>query len=303
MKKTALLLLLIPALFACDTKAKQQLAELSKADSLRTDSLLNVKDQLLNDMLVSTQFINDINAEIAKARSLPKGKSATALATPAEAAKIKEDRDDVLNKIRTLVQRLDATDARLASIRAQAATLAQRDTALTQQIAQYEQTIADFRQTVENQKKEFQAIIDSQNVRIASLKGQVDTLTTVKAALTDTVSALTEQKNTAYYVAGTRDDLVRDGVLVEEGHKQFWLVGNRPVAPARTLDTTAFTRIDITRDTSITLPDGEYTIFTRQDPQYTQPVTVKDGKISGGFRITNPRAFWAPSKFLILMKQ
>ncbi len=302
MKKLALILL-IPALFACDTKAKQQLVELAKADSLRQDSLLNVKNQLLNDMLVSTQFVNDINAEIAKARSLPKGKAAAALATPAEAASIKADRDEVMIKIHTLVERLNATDARLRDVRLQAASLAKHDSTLLLQIAQYEQTIADFRQTVEQQKTAFQAIVDSQNVQIASLKGRVDTLTTAKAALTDTVSDLTRQKNTAYYVAGTRDDLVKMGVLAEEGHKQFLLFGNRPVAPARTLDPTAFTRIDLTKDTSLTLPDGEYTIFTRQDAQYAQAFQTRDDRIVGGLRITAPDKFWAPSKFLILMKQ
>ncbi len=301
MKRLALLLL-VPALFACDTQAKQQLGVLAKADSLRQDSLLNVKNQLLNDMLVSTQFINDIDAEIAKARSLPKPKTRTALATPAEAATIKQDRDEVLGKIRMLVQRLDATDARLREVRASAASLSQHDSTLTRQIAQYEQNIADFRATVERQKTEFQAIIDSQNVQIASLKGKVDTLNTVKAALSDTVTDLTRVKNTGYYVAGTRDELVHEGVLSEEGHKQFLLFGNRPVEPARTLDPSAFTRIDITRDTSIALPDGEYSIFSRQDPQYAQAFAVKDGKITGGLRITSPTQFWASSKFLILMK-
>lgn len=301
MKKLALLLL-IPTLFACDTHAKQQLAELSKADSLRQDSLLNVKNQLLNDMLVSTQFINDINAEIAKARALPKATKATALASPAEAAKIKEDRQDVINKIRAVVKQLDATDARLHRVRIEAASLSKHDSTLMQQVAQYEQAIADFRTTVENQKKEFQAIVDSQNIRIASLKDQVDTLNSVKVALTDTVGQLTHIRNTGYYIAGTRDQLIHDGVIVEEGHRTFWLVGSRPIQPARTLDTTAFTRIDITKDTSITLPDGEYTIFSRQDPQYMQPTQVKDGKIVGGLTITSPRQFWENSKFLILLK-
>ena len=302
MKKFALLLLLVPVLFACDTKAKQQMVELAKADSLRQDSLLNVKNQLLNDMLVSTQFINDINAEIAKARSLPKATRQTALATPAEAAKIKEDRQDVLSKIQMVVQRLDATDARLVRLRGESASLAKHDTTLTRQIAQYQQTIADFRTTVENQKKLFQAIVDSQNLQIASLKGKVDTLNNAKAALADTVGQLTTQNNAAYYIAGTRDDLVKDGVLVEEGRRQFWLVGNRRVEPARSLDTTAFTRIDLMKDTSIALPDGEYTIFSRQDPQYTRAFTVKDNKIVGGLYITQPRAFWEPSRFLILIK-
>ncbi len=303
MKKTSLLLLLLPMLFACDTKAKQQLVALAAADSLRQDSLLAVKNQLLNDMLVSTQFINDINTEIAKARSLPRATNATALATPAEGTKMQDDRADVLNRIRMVVQRLDATDARIAVLRREAARLSQHDSTLMQQIAQYEQTIADFRTTIETQKQQFQAVIDSQTAHIASLNGTVDTLNGANAALTDTVGQLTEQRNTAYYVVGTRDDLERAGVLVEEGHRQFWLVGNRRAEPSRALDAAAFTRIDITKDTSITLPDGRYTIFSRQDPAYTQPFAVKDGRISGGLYITNPRAFWAPSKFLILLKQ
>ncbi len=303
MKKTSLLLLLVPMLFACDTAAKQQVVALAMTDSLQQDSLLNVKNQLLNDMLVSTQFINDINVEIAKSRSLPKAKYAAALATPAEAARIANDREDALGRIRMVIQRLDAADARIGKLRREAASLSQHDSTLMQQIAQYEQTIEDFRTTIESQKQQFQAVIDSQNIHIASLNSTVDTLNGVKAALADTLGQLTEQRNTAYYIAGTRSDLEHDGVIVEEGHRQFWLVGNRRVEPSRTLEPAAFTRVDITSDTSITLPDGEYTIFSRQDPVFTQPFAVKDGKIAGGLHITNPREFWAPSKFLILMKQ
>lgn len=304
------LLLLIPALFACDLKAKQQLAELQTADSLRTDSLMSIKNQLLNDMLVSTQFINDIESEISKAKALAAKKASNAkLATPSEAAKIKEDREEVLGKIRHLVARLDSVEGRLHSLRKQASQFAQRDSMLTQQIAQYEKNIADARETLERQRREFQATIDQQNVQIASLKSTVDTvtqqntqLTTVKVALIDTVSQLTREKNTAYYVIGTRDELVEKGVLVEEGHKRFLLIGNRPVQPARAIDPGAFTKIDRLKDLDITLPEGEYTIFSRQDPAFIQPTQSKDGRLVGGLHVTSPEQFWAASKFLILIK-
>ena len=178
-----------------------------------------------------------------------------------------------------------------------------------QQVAQYEQTIADFRETVERQKTEFQGIIDQQTVQIATLKTQVDTatqqnaeLTTQKVALTDTVSELTHEKNTVYYVIGTRDELVQKGVLVEEGHKQFFLVGNRPVATARALDANTFTRIDRLKDRDITLPEGEYAIFSRQDPSLLQG-QMKDGKFTGTLHINSPEQFWSTSKFLILVRQ
>lgn len=304
------LLLLIPALYACDPGAKQRYADLAKADTLRQDSIMTIKNQLLNDMLVSTQFVNDISAEIAKARSLPKSvRDNTKLSTPAEAANFQADREQVLGKIRHLVARLDSVDARLSGLRKQAAQFAQRDTMLTQQIAQYEKTIADFRETVERQKTEFQGIIDKQNVQIASLKGQVDTVTQVaaklsteKAALVDTVTGLVREKNSAYYVAGTKDELVQKGVLVEEGNKSYLLFGSRRVVPARSLDSTTFVQIDRLKDRDIPLPDGEYRILSRQDPQFSQPVQLKDGKIVGGLKITAPEKFWAPSRFLILVR-
>jgi hypothetical protein len=306
MKKWTLLLLL-PVMFACDTKAKQQLAELAKADSLRQDSLLTVKNQMLNDVLISSQFVNDISAEIAKARSLNTARNEKAsLSTPAEGAKIQADRDQVLGKIRHLVARLDTVEGRLQNTRKQ---FAARDTLLTQQIAQYEKSISDFRETVERQKTEFQAIIDQQNTRIVTLTSQIDTakqqnamLASQRAALSDTVSDMTREKNTVYYVAGTRDELVQKGVLVEEGKKQFLLFGDRPVAPARSLDPTTFTRIDRLKDRDITLPAGEFRILSRHDQQFAEPMQVKDGKITGGLRITAPEQFWAPSKFLILIR-
>ncbi len=303
MRKTLLLLLLVPMLAACDTTAKQELFTLARADSLRQDSLMNVKNQLLNDMLVSTKFVNDINAEIAKSRTLPRTRKPVALATAAEAATIKQDREDVLNNIRMVIRRLDATSAGMARLRREAAALSRHDTTLTRQIAQYQGMIADFRTTLETQKQQYEAIIDSQNVRIASLDTAVDTLNVAKAALADTVGQLTTQNNTAYYIAGARSELEHDGVLVEEGQRRFWLLGSRRVEPSRTLEPAAFTRIDITRDTTINLPDGEYAIFSRQDPAFTQPFSVKNGKIVGGLTITNPRAFWARSKYLILVKQ
>ena len=112
--KRLTLLLLIPMLFACDTKAKQQLAVLTTVDSVRQDSLMNVKSQLLNDMLISTQFINDIDAELSKARTLSASSKAKGkMATPAEAAEIKVDRDEVIGKIRHLVARLDSVEGRI----------------------------------------------------------------------------------------------------------------------------------------------------------------------------------------------
>ena len=74
--------LLIPVaavsmLAACDPQAGSKLKALAHADSLRTDSLISIKNDLLNEVMSSTQFVNDLNNEISKL----KAKQNVALAT------------------------------------------------------------------------------------------------------------------------------------------------------------------------------------------------------------------------------
>jgi hypothetical protein len=123
-----------------------------------------------------------------------------------------------------------------------------------------------------------------------------------KTALTDTVTTLTSEKNTAYYVIGTRDELIKSGVLVEEGHKRLLVVGSRSVAAARDLDPSKFTRIDRLHDRTINFPAGEYMILSRQNPAFASPFAGSDGRISGGLRIDQPEKFWEASRFLIIVK-
>jgi len=48
---------LVVVLAACDSQTKTQLRTLAKADSLRTDSLVSIKNELLNEVMASTQFV------------------------------------------------------------------------------------------------------------------------------------------------------------------------------------------------------------------------------------------------------
>jgi len=125
---------------------------------------------------------------------------------------------------------------------------------------------------------------------------------TVRTALVDTVNSLTTEKNTAYYVVGTKDELIKKGVLSAEGGKRFFLVGSRNVVPGRELDPTAFTKIDRLNDRTITLPPGEYQILSRQNASFAKAATMKDGKIAGQLQIEQPERFWETSRFLIIVR-
>jgi hypothetical protein len=299
---TPIALLAATTLVACDNGAKQQLATLSHTDSLRVDSLGNVRKELLEEVMTSTQFVNEINTELAKARVLAaEQKNAVQLDNNSELEKVSDERKKVVARIAHLVARLDSVQTRLATTRRQASALSKQDSALLRQVASYEKSIADIQASAAQERANFQAQIEQQNVQIASLNGQVDTLNHVKSDLTTQVSDLTSEKNTAYYVVGTRDELIQKGVLVAEGQKRFLLVGSRKIEPARQLDPSAFTKIDRLADRKITLPEGTYEIISRQNPEYAG-VKTKDSKIAGSLDIQQPEQFWAPSRFLILVR-
>jgi hypothetical protein len=286
---------LVVVLAACDSQTKTQLRTLAKADSLRTDSLVSIKNELLNEVMASTQFVNDLNTEVAKVKSRRTGRLAATLSRESDLNTVNEERANVTAKIREIVARLDSSEARVETLRTRAARLAKHDSTIVRQVASYERTIQQLRQQVEQQKAEYEG-------KIAALNFRIDTVTRERAAIADTLNQVNVERNTVYYVIGSKDDLIRSGILVEEGHKRFLVVGGRPVAPARDLDTTKFTRIDRLRDRVINFPAGEYTIFSRQNPVYAAPFSSVDGKLSGGLRIDQPEKFWEPSKFLIIVK-
>jgi Membrane-bound metallopeptidase len=302
MRPVRLLLPLVMLVAACDSQAKEHLRELAHTDSLRTDSIVAIKNDLLNEVMASTQFVNDLNTEIAKVKTKRPARLNTKLSRESDLAAVKEERATVVTRIQELVARLDSSEKRVASLQARAARLSKHDATIVAQVAAYQKTITDLRQTVERQKAEYEATIAGLTARVDTVTRDNVRLASEKLALTDTVAELTNEKNAAYYVIGTKDELVRNGILVEEGHKRFFLLGGRTVSPARDLDPAKFTKIDRLRDRVIKFPDGDYTIFTRQNPTYASPLEARDGKMAGGLRIDDPDHFWEPSKFLIIVK-
>ena len=294
------------AFAACSNEAKQQLATVAHADSVHVDSLSGVRKELLDEVMSSTQFVAEINTELAKARSLT-SKADSRLESlkmnAGEKRKANEDRKVVVARISHLVAKLDSLQTRLASTRTRAQKLSQQDSGLMVQVATYQKSIADLQQAAEKQRSEFQAVIEKQTTQIAQLNTRVDTLTQVRTALTDSVGQLTTEKNTVYYVVGTKDELIKQGILANEGSRRFLLIGSRTIAPARELDPSKFTKIDRLANRTIVLPEGgEYEILSRQNIAYAAPAGEKDGKIMGALTIKQPEQFWKNSRFLIIVK-
>ncbi len=94
------------ALAACDNGAKQQLATLAHTDSIRVDSLAGVRRELMDEVMQSTQFVAQINTELAKARTL--ASKTTKLETTGETKQANVDRKAIVARISQLVAKLDS---------------------------------------------------------------------------------------------------------------------------------------------------------------------------------------------------
>jgi hypothetical protein len=285
----------------CNSEVKQQLATVSHADSVHVDSLSKARKDLMDEVMASTQFVTDINHELVKARALA-SKEEPKLETTGEMTATNEQRKAIVAKISHLVARLDSVQNRLSASRARVVAMTKQDSQLVAQVAAYEKSIQELQASAAKERADLQTVIQRQTTEIAGLNGRVDTLNTVRAALTDTVNQLTTQKNTAYYVVGTQDELIKKGILVAEGRKRFFVVGGRHIEPARQLDPSVFSKIDRLQDRTIQLPEGQYEILTRQNVTFAKAQAAKDGKISGALTIEQPEQFWSASPFLIIVR-
>ena len=267
------------------------------------------KDSLLTEVLETTQFVTDVNSELAKAKSMTVKTASTDPGVPG-AKRDREERVAALERVKTVIAKLNESEAKLTETETRAKTSRQRNARLLAQIETYKKTIDDLRTTAEAQKADYEQQLAAANTQIATLAGRVDTLTTEKgqletdkAALTDTVVNLTAYKNTVYYAIGTKDELMKKGIITKEGSK-FLVFGGTRLEPARNLSPEGFTAIDKTTNTSIPLPrtDKKYKIVSRQSPTYLASGETKDGKISGTVEIAQPEEFWSASKYLILVQ-
>jgi hypothetical protein len=282
----AVAIVTLGAVAACAGPSRE---ELQIANIASAESLSLAKSQLLEQMMEGSRFVNELNAELAKARSM--AIAPRKVGETAELTDVNEERRRTLARINQLVTRLDNVSFRLSTTRNQ---LIERDSTLARKIAEHEILLSEAAQAAERQRVELQTIIDAQTVRIASLTGQVDTLA-------ETVGRLTTDRNAVYVIVGTKKELMEKGVLVAEGPRRFGVVGTRAVSPARNLDPLLFTKLNRATDSTIILPDGVYKIVSRQNTQFASKPDEK-GTFAGAITIEDGEQFWAPSKYLIVVR-
>lgn len=298
MRHAALLVLLVLTVTGCDRRHAELTRALAEARAAEAQ-----KDTLLTEVLETTQFVSDLNSELAKAKSVSVGGEDDRGLPGMQLDR--EQRKATLERIQQVIARLNESETKLLATETRAKSAKIRNARLLAQISTYKQTIEDLKLAAEQQRVENEAIIADQRTQIAALSERIDTLDRETVTLRGSVRNLTSYKNTVYYVAGSKRELLDKGVVTKEGSK-FLIFGGTRLEPARNLTPAAFTAIDKTGTLTIPLPrtDKKYRIVSRQSPAYLTGAVTEKGEVTGGVvEIQSPEEFWATSKFLILVEK
>lgn len=296
MRKIGLALAAVVALSGCvSKKSYDQLV-------LEQQRVTEQKDSLVADVLAATQMVTEINTDLARVKAL--GVSPVAGGDRPLAGRA-EERAVLLGKVREVIARLDAAEQQIAAQKKRIGGLSAERTKLVAQLDTFQKSINDLRVAAQEQE----AMISEQKVQIATLTSQVDTLnqktvqlTTEKTAVQDTLVRVIDESHVVYYAVGTKEELLKRGILVTEGSK-FLVFGSKTLQPARDLKPELFQRLDRRRDTVLTVPEPnkEYRIVTRQSASFLASTVMSNGKVKGDLHISSPE-FWDGGKFLILVR-
>ncbi|HEX6433723.1 MAG TPA: hypothetical protein VFZ87_05760, partial [Gemmatimonadales bacterium] len=170
MRYVGFFLVLLASVAGCDRNK----AELAKAleESRAAEAQ---KDSLLTEVLETTQFVSDLNSELAKAKLVSVGADGGDPGVPG-AQQDRESRKETLERIQQVIVRLNESEAKLTQTENRAKNAKIRNARLLAQISTYKQTIEDLKTAAEQQRAEQEAIIADQRTQIATLAGQVDNL-------------------------------------------------------------------------------------------------------------------------------
>lgn len=168
---------------------------------------------------------------------------------------------------------------------------------LQKEIVKNEKSMADLRATLEQKEqviREKDVVIKSKEDTLSYTK---QNLRMVVSELEQTNQALDESKNSAWYVIGTKKELLAKKVLTETGsflHKS--------VNVARDFDSSAFTKIHIGKVSEFAVGCAAKDVKLMPAPSPASYQLEETGKDSCVLKVTNPEQFWKMRYLVVLVK-
>jgi hypothetical protein len=269
---------------------------LKQKDSVIAEKTRQLSEQssIIGDAATSARLINEIDKDLSNVRTKT-SKQASNVSNVAETeANASSKLETIQSKVRVLLSRLNASEARVRKMKADELAHAKVDSDQVARLAEYERSIQDMKATVERQQAE-----------IVMLNSRVDSLTSANTVLIAKNNEMTAHEDSVFVAIGSEKDLINRGLIKKEGGAKLMFGHGKTIVAARHLEPAQFQTISKLKDLTINLPDANksYKLVTRQDLHFAEPQDPKKSLVKGALKISDPNAFWGGSKYLILVEQ
>ncbi len=270
-----------------DHEAENKIAQLQKAqDSLM--SMENAKDSSINS------FVGSFNEIEANLDSVKKHQSIITAKSKSKGELSQNAKDRINDDIKLINEFMDQNKQKLAY--------------LNEKLRQSDFKIVSLQKMIETLKSQLiskdSELVDlnkqlvTVNANVVKLKSNIAELQATGEKQSQTIADQTTKLNTAFYILGAYKDLKNKKVLDKDGGFLGLIGRNEKVKDD--FNTDAFTRIDITKTSTITIESKHAELVTTH-PAGSYKLEKNDKKVYEKLIITNPEKFWSASKYLVIV--
>lgn len=283
MKKLIFLILVIPLMFGCNSKQKELEAMQAKYDSIL--SIGFTKDTALYG------YIKSFNSIQATLDSIKQAEMLISQSTAGNGELQPDQKEQINRDINMIYDMLKKNKQTIADLKAKVRKSGGRVTELEKMIDRMAQQIEEK----DAQVAQLTEQLEKMNIQIEILSSDIENLTAEGASKSQTISEQTTALNTAWYVVGTKRELLDQNIITREGG--FAGIGKNNKLK-QDFSKYYFTAVDITMLRSVPLTKKKATIITTHP---SQSYKMYGEKVSDSLVITNPREFWSVSKYLVIV--
>lgn len=285
MKKILLCCAVIAMVFAsCGKKEMEQ--KLVNQKTLQ-DSVQAALDAKNNEMEMLFAQLNEIEENLNTVTS----KYSSVETLKNTSGEINQDRRSrIQSQIQDINEILNQNREKIASLSAQLKKSQANNQNLTAFIEKLQARIAEQEEEIQLLTTELQ----KKNITISSLNKNLDELSRQNREKDEHIIKVEDEKNTVYYIIGTKKELINLGIVNSNGG--FLGIGKR-TSVASDSDLASYTKIDARRVKNIALPGKKIQVLTSH-PSTSYEL---DGAKPTQLTIKDAHAFWAKSKFLVIL--
>jgi len=285
MKKYLILLLVIMLIGCGKEENTPELPEDKIFENVdaSNEKFLRTQDSILRNYAAAIRLINQIDNELAKLSNVP------------QSIETQNLERDILQKIEYLSFQLKTKNDELNILERNIKALAKENKEFRERIKTLETILAEKDKIINNQKRRIEELEKELNLTIRERDLAIESKIEAEKRIEET----TLQKNTAFYVIGTEQDLENKGIIKMEG-EGFLGIGGKFV-PNPDANINYFKKINISIDTLLQFPTS-FTIQEIVSNHNKKHLEIIDSPAGDSFlRIKNPEEFWLKDKSLIII--